>query len=235
MQPKIVYPHEGYHNQNWDEAVKGVAKTRLYEDLSCVCIIPTRGMLPVEHVSSFNTLIRPFNHKFYGPIYIAGMEVGSAYNAIIQQVLTNPDTKNYKYLLTVEDDMIIPPRGLLDLLESIGDYDMIGGIYWMKTQGGIPVMFGDMSEPENYKPVVPLKDAVQPVYGCGMGFNLWKLDIFREMEYPWFETVEEFDGKDITVQTQDITFFKKANAKGYKFAINTSVKCGHIDAEGAIW
>jgi hypothetical protein len=105
----------------------------------------------------------------------------------------------------------------------------------MKTQGGIPVMFGDTSEPENYKPVMPWKDSIQPVYGSGMGFNLWKLDIFRQMEYPWFETVEDFDGKNITAQTQDITFFKKANAMGFKFAINTSVKCGHIDSEGAIW
>ena len=70
-----------------------------------------------------------------------------------------------------------------------------------------------------------------------MGFNLFKLDIFKKVPYPWFKTMqEEVPGKGFAMMTQDLYFYENASKAGYKFACDTRVKVGHYDAErDIIW
>ena len=64
-----------------------------------------------------------------------------------------------------------------------------------------------------------------------MGFNLFKLDMFRKVPKPWFKTEEGRDENGMDVgYTQDIYFYKKAALEGFKFACDTSVLVGHYDS-----
>ncbi|MFO0955195.1 MAG: hypothetical protein U0526_01500 [Candidatus Saccharibacteria bacterium] len=234
MKPQIVLPHyEGAHNGS-DATVGRLEKGKTYQDLSTIIICPTRGQIPAKVVQSWMNMMRPMNQKVIGPMFAIGLEVGAAYNSMIEQILQNPDLAQWKYILTVEEDNMPPPDGLLRLYENMDKYDVIGGLYWTKGEEGQPMIYGDPAVmPKNFIPQIPRPDTVQPANGLGMGFNLWKLDIFKDDRLDkgkWFKTEQSYEpGRGSRVYTQDLHFFEKAGALGYKFACDTRVKVGHYD------
>jgi hypothetical protein len=170
-------------------------------------------------------------------MFVSGMEVGAAYDEAIAAILAHPQLKDFKYVLTVEEDNLPPPDGLLNLLDSIGDYAAIGGLYFTKGEGGQPMAYGKPGQMPEYAPWLPGEDEVAPVNGIGMGFSLIKLDVFREMERPYFETLQRYDpytgGK---AATQDLHFCGRIREMGHKVAVDTNVRVGHLDADsGIVW
>jgi hypothetical protein len=65
-----------------------------------------------------------------------------------------------------------------------------------------------------------------------MGFNLFRIEMFRKMPKPWFKTVQEKNSQF----SQDLWFYNNAAGFGYKFACDTRVKVGHYDVENdMVW
>jgi len=118
--------------------------------------------------------------------YIAiGMEVGQAYNTLIEGILANPELSKYKYILTIEEDNMPSVDGLLKLYESMDKYDVVQGLYWTKGEGGQPMIYGDPKVmPKNFIPQMPRIGEVMQCNGLGMGFNLFKLDMFKDPDIP---------------------------------------------------
>jgi hypothetical protein len=230
----------GLHNADLKATVERLNKGKTYRDLSTIIICPTRGMIPDRVVQSWMGLIRPMNQKCIGPIFFRGYEVGEAYNMAINFVLSNPELSKWKYILTIEEDNLPPPDGLLKLYESMDEYDCVGGLYWTKGEGGQPMIYGDPAvEPMNFIPQVPKLDAVQPANGLGMGFNLFKVEMFKDERLvpPWFVTRQEFvPGTGVKQYTQDLYFYENARKLGYKFACDTRVRVGHLDpTSDVVW
>jgi len=233
MKPQIVIENiqsAGYHNTNpatRDRLMQG----KTYKDLSTICIVPTRGMIPAKVVQCWMGLLAPMNQKFTR-IFVTGMEVGEAYSSAIEQILSIPDLANWKYILTLEEDNLPPPDGLLKLYENMDNFDAIGGLYWTKGEMGQPMIYGEGIKGNlHFRPQPPLKD-IQECDGLGMGFTLFKLDIFKDqmIERPWFRTLSDWDPqKGTRVFTQDLYFFEKIRKLGYKVACDTRVKVGHYD------
>ena len=173
------------------------------------------------------------NQKCFGPIFMSGMEVGHAFNSAIEMILAHPQLSDFKYILTVEDDNIPPPDGLLKLYESIGDYDVVGGLYWTKGEGGQPMIYGNPQQsPLNFVPQAVIDNAVQHCNGLGMGFNLFKMDVFRKLEKPWFETKQTWDpNTGAKCYTQDLWAYERMAKLGMKVACDNRVKVGHLDVE----
>jgi hypothetical protein len=173
------------------------------------------------------------NQQFVGPIFITNAEVGDAYNKAVEMILDNPQLAKFKYLLTVEHDNIPPSDGLLRLYEGMEKYDGVGGLYWTKGETGQPMIYGDPNVmPRNFIPQVPRPETLQHCNGTGMGFNLFKIAMFKKMPRPWFRTVQEKD----KAFSQDLWFFNNAAGYGYKFACDTRVKVGHLDfSTGTVW
>jgi len=223
----------GINNADLAKAVERLAKGKTHLDLSTVIVCPTRGMIPDRVVQSWLGLIKPMNQKVIGPIFFRGYEVGDAYNMAVDMVLNHPDLSTWKYILTIEEDNIPPPDGLMKLYEHMDEYDGIGGLYWTKGEGGQPMIYGDPSvKPINFIPQIPKFDEIQPANGLGMGFNLFKIDMFKDakLERPWFKTVHEYEqGKGTRLYTQDLYFYERAGKLGYKFACDTRVRVGHFD------
>ena len=94
------------------------------------------------------------------------------------------------------------------------------------------MIYGDPKVmPRNFIPQLPNME-IKPANGLGMGFNLWRLDMFKDkkLRTPWFKTQQEIiPGKGVKVYTQDLYFYEDALAYGYKFACDTRVKVGHYD------
>jgi len=230
--------YQGYHNQNINQASDRIIRGNSYKDLSTICIIPTRGVIPAKVVQNWWSLLPAMNQKFIR-IFAIGMEVGEAYSHAIENILNNDELNKWKYILTLEEDNMPPPDGLLKLYEAMNsNYDAISGIYWTKGEGGMPMIYGDPNiMPKNFIPCVPKPDTIQECNGLGMGFTLFKLDMFKDpkLPRPFFKTVSEWNPqKGSSCYTQDLYFYENAGKLGYRFACDTRIKVGHYDINSDI-
>ena len=225
----------GRHNLDLEASRGRLIRGSTYRDVSTVCIIPTRGVITAKVVQSWLGLASPMNQKFMR-IFVEKMEVGDAYNAGVEMVLNNPELSKWKYILTLEEDNCPPPDGLLKLYEHMEKFDAVGGLYWTKGENGQPMIYGNPAEmPQNFIPQVPQPDAIQPANGLGMGFTLFKMDMFRKVPKPWFRTIQEMvPGQGMRAGTQDLMFFAEASKYGFKFACDTRVRVGHWDADNQV-
>lgn len=220
----IIENYEGRHNT--PERYAEWAKLGLYNNCNTVWVTPTRGTMATRVAFSWMNVMGGFNSQL-AKIMAEGYEVGRAYNEMLVQILTNPAFKNFKYLLTVEEDNCPPPDGLLKLFETIQRYDAVGGLYWTKGEGGVPMIWGDPKEPGTFVPQPAKVDQVVECNGLGMGFTLFRLDMFKNPGFEfghWFETV----GNRAGMTTQDLFYFKRAQELGYKFACDCRCKVGHF-------
>jgi hypothetical protein len=242
MQPAVIIENLnlGLHNADLQASVDRLNKGNTYKDLSTIIVCPTRGMIPDRVVQAWMGMIRPMNQKVIGPLFIRGYEVGQAYNMALEMILGNPELSKWKYMLTIEEDNLPPPDGLIKLYEGMEKYDVVGGLYWTKGEAGQPMIYGDPTvQPVNFIPQKPLPDTLQPANGLGMGFNLFKIDMFKDpkLTKPWFQTLQEYiPGIGSKVYTQDLFFFENAGKLGYKFACDTRIKVGHLDpSTDVVW
>lgn len=215
-----------------------------YRDNSTVIVVPTRGKphepsLSPKFVSAFLGLIAPMNQK-RAVFFAAGHEVGRAYDEMIVAVLAHPQFSTWRYVLSIEDDMLIPPDAHIRLLESIeaGPFDAVGGMYFTKGEINMPMCYGDPEEFRrtgvlDFRPrdVVAALAAghVVPCNGLAMGCTLYRLALFKEIPPPWFVTVSDVVDGGTKAMTQDLAFAEKACRAGKRFASDTRVKAGHLD------
>jgi hypothetical protein len=167
------------------------------------------------------------------------MEVGDAYNAAVEAILAHEQLSKFKYLLTLEEDNLPPPDGLLKLYEAIDGYAAVGGLYWTKGEGGQPMQYGDPKEILNFRPQMPVAGQLNECNGLGMGFTLFDMEVFRDpkLEKPWFKTVQEWDPQTGAQSgTQDLYFFAKIRKLGYRVGCDARVLVGHLDPNtGVVW
>jgi hypothetical protein len=172
-------------------------------------------------------------------IVVCGQEVGEAYENAIDQMLTNPGLEQFKYVLFMEDDVIIPfiPGSygpLIEMYKHLETYDVASGLYWTKGEPSLPLIYGtgDMDEPNpfavntNWRP----GDVVE-VNGSGMGFVLMKRSIFEDkrIERPFFKSVNEMRVTGSIGYTQDLYFYEKIKKFGYRICVDTNIRAGHLD------
>lgn len=233
MTPQIIAPDYGKHNQMLDEAVRRLDYQGAYKDLSTIILVPAFGSVPTKCVASWMNLISPPNGKLYR-MWALGMEVGHAFSQSLQNILAHPELSKFKYLLTLEHDNVPPPDGLVKLLaraEAHPEYACIGGLYWTKGPDGQPQIWGDPKATDiNFRPQRPVPGQLVECVGTGMGFNLWRLDMFKDqcLRQPWFVTKADATG----VGTQDLYFWGDARKYGYRCAVDCDVLVGHYDLEG---
>jgi len=231
-EPRILVGDSvGRNNEELEKSILRVEDSKMYEDLSTIIVCPTRGVFPTRVVQSWMKLMKPMNQTVVGPIFAESMKVDHAYESLFEYILSNDYLSKFKYVLTIEEDNLPPADGLLKLYKNIGKYDVVGGLYWGKGENGFPMIFGDPSTPGDFKPMKPEANTVQQANGLGMGFNLFRLDMFKKVPKPWFKTLEGKDENGMDVgYTQDIYFYKKAAQEGFRFACDTSVLVGHYDS-----
>lgn len=231
----------GVHNQRIEQTRARLKQGRQYKDLSTIMVCPTRGSIPARVVESWLNLMSPMNNGFVR-MFIERMEVGDAYNIAVETILAHPQLKDFKYMLTVEEDNLPPADGLLRLLEAICDCDkpckehfaQVAGLYFTKGEGGQPMIYGNPRTVLKFEPQVPVPNAVQECNGTGMGFTLYHLGLFRDkaIPKPWFKTVQENGAQG----TQDLYFMGAVRRAGYRIASDNRVTVGHYDdSTGVIW
>jgi hypothetical protein len=230
----------GLHNLDPEVSAKRIERGRAYQDLSTVCVIPTRGKVDSRVVESWWSLMTPMNQPFVRLI-VRGMEVAAAYNSAVETILAHPQLKDWPYLLTLEEDNMPPADGLLRLHEALGErpeLDAVGGLYWTKGPEGQPMIYGQPGQVPMFAPQRPEPETLVECNGLGMGFTLFRMDLFRDerIPRPWFKTVQELGPGGGSTYSQDLYFFEQARKAGHQVACDTRVRVGHYD-EGSdiVW
>ena len=234
VKPELVSYDFGRHNVDLEKSTKRVLESGSWRKQNVAMIIPASTLVPAKCALAWMNLVFPPNNGVVR-ILTQGMEIGEAYNEAIKSLLKNvPD---FQYVLTVEHDNVPPPDGILKLaayMDQYPQYAAISGLYWTKGEIGHPQIWGDVSDPVvNFRPQPP-RGEIQECYGIGMGFALWRLDMFKDEKLvkPWFKTVVNGDG----FGTQDLYFWRNARPLGYRCAVANTVRVGHFDHKtGITW
>jgi hypothetical protein len=230
------------HTEGVNNGAPGKTRSRLeasaaWKQQRVVMILPSGKDIPAKvALSLINLGFAPNNGRAH--ILAEGYEVGIAYSKAIEGVLQHPELSKWEYILTVEHDNLPPGDGLLRLLERMEAnprFACIGGLYFTKGHGGVPQIWGDPTDPVlNFRPRLPDPNGgLVECNGTGMGFNLWRMSMFKDkkLRRPWFVTQ-----KQNGIATQDLYFWGNAKQHGYRCAIDCSVKVGHLDTTtGIVW
>jgi hypothetical protein len=233
----LATPDLGRHNADLEKSTARILEGSTWKKTRVVSLIPAGASIPTPVYLSHMALIFPPNQPAHRMAAV-GLEVGEAFSNSIAEILAHPELSQWEYLLTVEHDNTPPNDGLLKLIKRMDqhpEFACIGGLYWTKGEGGVPQIWGDPKDPVlNFRPQPPVPGQLVECCGTGMGFNLWRLSMFKDpkLRRPWFKTIAGKEG----VGTQDLFFWSDARKHGYRCAIDCDVLVGHLDiATGQVW
>lgn len=231
MKPQLtIQDFGGAHNADLAKTGMRLIKGGSWKKQRIIVILPAADMIPAKVALTHWNLQFPPNNGVVR-ILAQGMEVGEAYSTAIEQILEHPELSQWEYVLSLEHDNTPPHDGVLKLLERMEaepKLACVGGLYFTKGEGGVPQIWGDINDPVmNFRPQNPdLNGGLVRCWGTGMGFNLFRLSMFKDekLRRPWFKTQKEQG-----IATQDLYFWADARKHGYECAIDCSVKVGHYD------
>jgi hypothetical protein len=237
MKPQLLEVG-GAHNAHLQLATARIIEGASWKRQRIVVIMPAGATMATKVAFNYWSLIFPPNQAVYRLLAL-GQEVGDAYSNTIAQVIGNPELSTWEFILTIESDNMPPTDGVLKLLkrmEAHPELACIGGLYWTKGEGGVPQIWGDPKDPVlNFRPQPPdLNGGLVECCGTGMGFNLWRVAMFKDarLRQPWFKTTAGTEG----IGTQDLYFWSDARKYGYRCAIDCDVRVGHYDLNAdMIW
>lgn len=237
---------EGEHSANLQQEIVRLTHQGVHKDQSTFFMMTSRGHLPLPVVAGLIGLHRPRVDRFEWHLTVAP-STSDGYNTLVFDMLRSEH--RFKWVFSVEDDVIIPPNALTRLIRGAeAGYDMVGALCWEKKDDGIPMLLGDPADPATtYQPRIPEPDRLMPVNGVHLGCTLIKADIFRDKRWgteaaslPWF-----YEGKPLghpeaeeetAWTTPDLTFCHAVTRLGYKIAVDTGLRVGHFDrASGRIF
>jgi hypothetical protein len=234
MKPQLI--EAGVHNQQIQRSTQRILEGGSWKKQRTIMLIPAGPMIPTKVYLSHCSLTFPPNQGAHRMAAI-GMEVGEAFSNSIAEIIAHPELGQWEYLLTIEHDNCPPADGIVKLIQRMEqhpEFACIGGLYWTKGEAGVPQIWGDPKDPMlNFRPQPPDPNGgLVECCGTGMGFNLWRLKMFKDerLRRPWFKTLNGSEGQG--VGTQDLYFWGDARKYGYRCAIDCSVKVGHYDLEG---
>jgi hypothetical protein len=213
-----------------------------YRDCSTIVIVPERtDMFHYRVVQAWQNLINPMNQKRVW-FFVIGDEVGVAYTNTIRAILAHPELSKWKYILTLESDNLPPADAAVRLIESIEalGFDAMAGIYFTKGDLNMPMAYGSPEEyrqtgvldfrPRDIRQALRAGNQVIEVNGVAQGCTLYKMDLFRSTEPPWFVTVADvIEGKGAQGFTQDLYACQQWRKVGKRFGVDLRVHVGHMD------
>jgi hypothetical protein len=135
-----------------------------------------------------------------------------------------------KKVIFIDDDIVWNPEDLIKIIKS--KEDIVSGFYKMaitdeynnnsKLAAIENKRLLNIGQIKNKKQLIEL-DSV------GLGFIAINFEVFKKIQYPWFETFDFIDKKNnkIGFIGEDVSFCNKAKSAGYKIYGDPTVKVGH--------
>ena len=173
--------------------------------------------------------------------FVRGYDCATARNSIAQKAI-NLETD---YVLMVDNDVVLPEDALLNLLEN--DVEVCLGYYAhrdadnlyrgracvckLKMPDGRRNYFNYPLESEyTAAELKELRDSEVyklEIHGGGMGCALIRTDVFRKMDYPWYDWVN-YATSQRGMLSEDLFFCEKCKEAKIRIYTDSRVSCGHI-------
>ncbi len=130
-----------------------------------------------------------------------------------------------RYCLFIDAD-VIPRRNTLERLLS-HNKDIIAGVVPIVQRGEMVWNVTRRDDAKRFVAVKPdeLPDNPFKANSFGFGVVLVRTDVFKKLEWPYFDDVWEFANRRIG---EDINFCRKAKAAGFDLWVDPKVKCDHV-------
>ena len=171
---------------------------------------------------------------------VRGYDVATARNRIAQKAIS----MNADYVLSVDNDVVLPPDALTLLLE--GEEDVVLGYYAhrnadnryngrtcickLKDEHGKEYYNYPLESEYTAKELAALAESGThriEVHGGGMGCSLIRTDVFRRLSYPWYDWVNYGDNNR-GMLSEDLYFCQLCHISGIPVKADTRVGCGHM-------
>lgn len=172
--------------------------------------------------------------------FIRGYDCATARNNIVMKAFE----LNADYVLVVDND-VTPPRDAIVHLLSSG-VDVVSGFYAHRDRDNVYngrtcvcKLIDDDGKPYLNYPLESEYTADElrekreagenlvQIHGGGMGCILVRVDVFRRIDYPWFDWVNYNDEKHHML-SEDLYFCEKLFADFTPIYVDTRVSCGHM-------
>ncbi len=187
-----------------------------------------RRPVTLEWAMAWKQLAPPINYNTNFHI-VQGKPIAEARNEMVEFALS----VGAKYLFFLSDDVEVPPHTLRQLifrLENNPDIGVVGGVYCSKTDPPAPLVFRGNGQGTYWDWKV---GEFFEVTGLGMDCNLIRMDLFKDMEKPYFKTVDTdqfLDGvNNAEMWTEDLYFLNNLSKTKWKIFCDASVICRHWD------
>lgn len=162
--------------------------------------------------------------------FVRGYDCAMARNKIAQQTLD----EQTDYVLMVDNDITLPPDALINLLEDAKDVCL--GYYAYRNanneyNGKLSIFrYGEFNYTQQFpaEEMRMMRDIGQYkilIHGGGMGCALIKSDVFRKINYPWFDWVKYENRETLS---EDLYFCEKCKQFGIEVYTDSRVGCGHL-------
>ena len=172
--------------------------------------------------------------------FVRGYDVSTARNRIAQQTLN----EGADYVLMVDNDITLPGDVLVNMLDDPKDvclgyyahrdadnvYKGRTSVCKMEDHNGVPFYNYPLESEYTAQELRELRDdgryKVQ-IHGGGMGCALIKADVFRTIEYPWYDWVNYAD-EHRGMLSEDLYFCEQCKRHGIPIYMDTRAGCGHL-------
>lgn len=172
--------------------------------------------------------------------FVRGYDVATARNRIAQEAID----ENVDYVLMVDNDVVLPEDVIINLLDDPKDVCL--GYYAHRDTDNI--YRGRTSVCKLYQPdgqkyfnypleseytaaeLAEMKDNGEyklQIHGGGMGCALIRTDVFRQLQYPWYDWVNYADDHR-GMLSEDLYFCEGCRHHNIPIYTDTRVGCGHM-------
>ena len=206
--------------------------------MNILIAVPTfETIYPDTFKSIYDLDTGPHGHAFD---FVRGYDCATARNAIAQKAMSG----GAEYVLMVDNDVLLPKDALLNLLDDPKDVCL--GYYAHRHadnvyRGSTCVCKQFMPSGEKYfnypleseytaAELMELQEKGEykvQIHGGGMGCALIRTDVFRKLEYPWYDWVN-YDDDSRGMLSEDLYFCERCKQAGIPVYTDTRVGCGHM-------
>ena len=190
--------------------------------------VPTFENITPDTYKSIYTLERGGHDCVFD--FVRGYDCATARNNIVGRTFE----EGADYVFMVDNDVVLKPDTLVNLLDDPKEVCL--GYYAHRNRENVydgrtsVCRIGEY----NYTQMIPGVELAAlarnglfkiRIHGGGMGCALIKTDVFRRLEYPWFDWVNY---KNRGVLSEDLFFCEMCNQHGIEIYADTRAGCGHL-------
>lgn len=190
------------------------------------------GAIQPEWLTAWEELrkpVRPDGSADWVTYQAVRQVVHSARNDILRAILQQQPERAVTHVFFLDDDILLPPGGLLQLLRDSQEHDLpiVSGLYIMRGEPHLPVVYRRHPPSGRHVQITSFCPGLQEVDAVGAGCLLIRMDVIRALEaegqrkgHYWFDYLPPF--------SEDLSFCVRARAAGFRLALDADVKCGHL-------